>query len=146
MRNLNERADYEAALGEPAAAGARARLRPAPPAAADVRAATLGAAAAAIGVTLDEHVLAALNGDQIARDPLEPLAEGDEVAFMAADAASRDARLEVGGAARAVPVAQQLVRRGVEDQGLASLAAAVGHADARAAQDVALRRAVRCPG
>ena len=53
---------------------------------ADVRAATLGAAAAAVGVALDEHVLAALNGDQIARDPLEPLAEGDEVAFMAADA------------------------------------------------------------
>ena len=51
-----------------------------------MRAATLGAAAAAVGVALDEHVLAALNGDQIARDPLEPLAEGDEVAFMAADA------------------------------------------------------------
>jgi molybdopterin converting factor small subunit len=31
-------------------------------------------------------VLAALNGDQIAHDPLEPLAEGDEVALMAADA------------------------------------------------------------
>ena len=45
-----------------------------------------GAAAAAVGVALDAHVLAALNGDQIARDPLEPLAEGDEVAFMAADA------------------------------------------------------------
>jgi molybdopterin-guanine dinucleotide biosynthesis protein A len=53
---------------------------------AEVRAATLGAAAAAVGVTLDAHVLAALNGDQIARDPLEPLAEGDEVALMAADA------------------------------------------------------------
>jgi molybdopterin-guanine dinucleotide biosynthesis protein A len=52
----------------------------------EVRAATLGAAAAAVGVTLDAHVLAALNGDQIARDPLEPLAEGDDVAFMAADA------------------------------------------------------------
>ena len=35
---------------------------------------------------LGEHVLAALNGDQAARDPLEPLAEGDDVAFMAADA------------------------------------------------------------
>jgi molybdopterin converting factor small subunit len=31
-------------------------------------------------------VMAALNGDQIARDPLEPLADGDEVAFLAADA------------------------------------------------------------
>ena len=38
------------------------------------------------GVALGEHVLAALNGDQVARDPMEPLAEGDDVAFMAADA------------------------------------------------------------
>jgi molybdopterin converting factor small subunit len=53
---------------------------------AEVRASTLGAAGAAMGVELGEHVLAAINGDQIARDPLEPLAEGDEVAFMAADA------------------------------------------------------------
>jgi len=50
-----------------------------------VRAATLGAAGAAAGVTLDDHVLAALNGARAARDPLEPLAEGDDVAFMAAD-------------------------------------------------------------
>ena len=35
---------------------------------------------------LDEHVVAALNGDQISRDPELPLAGGDEVAFMAADA------------------------------------------------------------
>ena len=86
VRNLNAREDYEAALAEPEPA-VRVRcfgpLRRPP---ADVRAATLGAAAAAVGVALDAHVLAALNGDQIARDPLEPLAEGDEVAFMAADA------------------------------------------------------------
>ena len=50
------------------------------------QAATLGAAAAAAGVTLDEHVVAALNGDQITRDPEAPLAAGDTVAFMAADA------------------------------------------------------------
>jgi molybdopterin converting factor small subunit len=31
-------------------------------------------------------VRAALNGDLVARDPAEPLAEGDVVAFMAADA------------------------------------------------------------
>ena len=55
-------------------------------AAEELRAATLGTAATVFGVTLDDHVLAALNGDQIARDPLEPLAEGDEVALMAADA------------------------------------------------------------
>ena len=52
-----------------------------------MRAATLGAAGAAVGVELGAHVMAALNGDTAARDPLEPLAEGDDVAFMAADAA-----------------------------------------------------------
>jgi molybdopterin-guanine dinucleotide biosynthesis protein A len=51
-----------------------------------VRAATLGRAAAAAGVSLDRHVVAALNGDQIARDPELPLASGDVVAFLAADA------------------------------------------------------------
>jgi molybdopterin-guanine dinucleotide biosynthesis protein A len=51
-----------------------------------MRAATLGAAAEAAGVDLREHVVAALNGDQISRDPETPLAEGDEVALMAADA------------------------------------------------------------
>jgi molybdenum cofactor guanylyltransferase len=86
VRNLNAREDYEAALAEPEPT-VRVRcfgpLRRPP---AEVRAATLGTAAVAIGVELGPHVLAALNGDQIARDPLEPLAEGDEVAFMAADA------------------------------------------------------------
>ena len=86
VRNINTRADYEAALREPEPT-VRVRcfgpLRRPP---AEVRAATLGAAAAAVGITLDVHVLAALNGDQIARDPLEPLADGDEVALMAADA------------------------------------------------------------
>ena len=86
VRNLNERDDYEAALGEPQPTVHVRCFGPLRRPAADVRAATLGAAAAAVGVTLDEHVLAALNGDQVARDPLEPLAEGDEVALMAADA------------------------------------------------------------
>ena len=86
VRNLNAPADYEAALARAAARRPRALLRPAAAAGRRVRAATLGAAAAAVGVTLDEHVLAALNGDQVARDPAEPLAEGDSVAFMAADA------------------------------------------------------------
>ena len=86
VRNLNTREEYEAALAEPEPT-VRVRcfgpLRRPP---AEVRASTLGAAAAAIGLVLDAHVLAALNGDQIARDPREPLADGDEVAFMAADA------------------------------------------------------------
>jgi molybdopterin-guanine dinucleotide biosynthesis protein A len=51
-----------------------------------VRAASLGAAAQAAGVTLDRHVVAALNGDQISRDAELPLAAGDRVAFLAADA------------------------------------------------------------
>jgi molybdenum cofactor guanylyltransferase len=34
----------------------------------------------------DRHVVAALNGDQISRDPELPLAAGDAVAFLAADA------------------------------------------------------------
>ena len=86
VRNLNTRADYEAALAEPeplvSVRGFGRWKRPR----SELRAATLGTAAAAIGVTLDEHAPAALNGDQIARDPLEPLVEGDEVALMAADA------------------------------------------------------------
>ena len=50
------------------------------------RAATLNEAAQAAGITLDRHVVAALNGDQISRDPELPLAAGDSVAFLAADA------------------------------------------------------------
>ena len=51
-----------------------------------VRAATLAAAARVVAVPLDRHVMAALNGDQISRDPELPLAAGDTVAFLAADA------------------------------------------------------------
>ena len=51
-----------------------------------LRAATLGDAAEGAGLTLDRHVVAALNGDQISRDPELPLAAGDTVAFLAADA------------------------------------------------------------
>jgi molybdopterin-guanine dinucleotide biosynthesis protein A len=51
-----------------------------------VLAATLAAAADAVDLTLDRHVVAALNGDRITRDGHTPLVAGDEVAFMAADA------------------------------------------------------------
>jgi len=51
-----------------------------------VRAATVAAAAAATGLALDGHVVAALNGDQITRDGETPLAAGDTVFFLAADA------------------------------------------------------------
>ncbi len=51
-----------------------------------VRAATIGAAAQAVGLTLDRHVVAALNGDQVTRDALTPLVTGDTLAFLSADA------------------------------------------------------------
>jgi molybdenum cofactor guanylyltransferase len=80
--NLNEPADYE-----------DARARPAPEIAvrcfgADpllVHAAMLAGAAAAVGLELGERVVATLDGDHIS-DPEEPLATGDTVAFLAADA------------------------------------------------------------
>ena len=87
--NVNERGDY-----------AEARARPAPEVTiqrfgtlADghrgpepVRAATVAGAAAAAGVTLDGHLVAALNGDQITREGQTPLVTGDVVFFLAADA------------------------------------------------------------
>lgn len=51
-----------------------------------VRAATIGQAASAVGLTLDRHVVAALNGDQVTRDGRLPLVAGDTVAFLSADA------------------------------------------------------------
>ena len=88
--NLNEPADYEAARARTAPEIAVQRfgaLRRAGDGRPDtVRAATLGEAASAARVELGEHVVAALNGDQITRDPDVPLTTGDVVAFMAADA------------------------------------------------------------
>ncbi len=92
VRNLNEPADYQQALESPAPeirvekfgplatrteSGARRQI---------VRAWSLGEAARAVEIALDEHVVAALNGDQITRDPELPLVRGDTIAFMAADA------------------------------------------------------------
>jgi molybdenum cofactor guanylyltransferase len=51
-----------------------------------VRAATVGEAADAAGLAFDRHVSAALNGDQITRDGSTPLAAGDTVFFLSADA------------------------------------------------------------
>jgi molybdopterin-guanine dinucleotide biosynthesis protein A len=89
--NVNEPAEYS-----------RARERPAPEVVVEcfgalatarggrgprvVRAATLAQAAAALSLSLDDHLLAALNGDQVTRDPEEPLTAGDTVAFLSADA------------------------------------------------------------
>ena len=87
--NINERADYEAARARPAPEVTIQRFgqladghRGPQPA----RAATVGEAAAAAGVALDGHVVAALNGDQITRDGETPLATGDTVFFLSADA------------------------------------------------------------
>ncbi len=87
--NINEPADYHAARARPApevtiqrfGALAGGHRGPQP-----VRAATVAAAAAAAGIVLDGHVVAALNGDQITRDGETPLATGDTVFFLAADA------------------------------------------------------------
>jgi molybdenum cofactor guanylyltransferase len=90
VSNLNEPSDYEAAHARPApeiavqrfgTLAARSGSRRV-----TVAAWTLGEVAAAIGLTLDEHIVAALNGDQISRDEQLPLAAGDTVAFMVADA------------------------------------------------------------
>jgi molybdopterin-guanine dinucleotide biosynthesis protein A len=87
--NVNEPDDYAAARRRPppevvverfgalASGGHRGPRR--------VRAATLGAAASGAEVVLDRHVLAALNGEQITRDPEVPLVRGDVVAFLTAD-------------------------------------------------------------
>lgn len=90
VANLNEPADYAQALTLPAPAIAVERFGtlapPGGPRRATVAGWTLGAVAAAVGLALDEHVVAALNGDQITRDPELPLVAGDAVAFLAADA------------------------------------------------------------
>jgi len=51
-----------------------------------VRAATVAAAAEAVDLELDRHVVAAVNGDRITRDPELPLVHGDTVSFLSADA------------------------------------------------------------
>lgn len=88
--NVNTPDDYLAARRRPAPevtvelSGALAQSgRPGGPH--RVRAATVQAAADAVGLPFDRHVTAALNGDQISHDPLAPLAAGDTVFFMCAD-------------------------------------------------------------
>jgi molybdenum cofactor guanylyltransferase len=88
--NLNDPDDYASARARPAPEvtvqryGALARAGGRGPQ--TIRAATLGEAAKASGLALDEHVVAALNGDQISRDEELALVAGDTVAFLAADA------------------------------------------------------------
>ena len=91
--NVNEPDDYRTARNKPAppvtiqrfgvlASGPDGRREPE-----TVRAATVAEAAAAAGVDFTGgHVTAALNGDQITRDGQTPLAAGDTVFFLSADA------------------------------------------------------------
>jgi molybdopterin-guanine dinucleotide biosynthesis protein A len=91
VTNVNTPDDYRAARARPAPevvverfgvlatqGGARGPSQ--------VRAATVGAAAEQVGLALDEHVLAAVNGDQIHGDAETPLEAGDTVSFISADA------------------------------------------------------------
>jgi molybdopterin-guanine dinucleotide biosynthesis protein A len=90
VSNLNEPADYQRAHALAAPEIRTERFGPlasrSTPRRQIVRAWSLGEAAASAEVTLDEHVVAALNGDQITRDDDLPLVTGDTVAFMVADA------------------------------------------------------------
>ncbi len=89
--NVNEPADYQAARARPAPE-VTVRLFGAlvsagqPTGPREVRAATVQAAADAVRLTFDRHVAAALNGDQITHDGTTPLATGDTVFFLSADA------------------------------------------------------------
>ncbi len=91
--NVNEPADYQAARERSAPEvtvqryGALAGSGHHGPQ--QVRAGMLGAAAAAAGLVLDRQVVAALNGDQISRDPELPLVTGDVVAFRPANTGGR---------------------------------------------------------
>jgi len=87
--NVNEPGDYQTARARPAPEVTIQRFGPL----ADghrgpeqLLAATVAEAAAAAGLELDRHVVAALNGDQITRDGETPLATGDSVFFLSADA------------------------------------------------------------
>jgi molybdopterin-guanine dinucleotide biosynthesis protein A len=52
-----------------------------------IRAASLGAAAEAIGAVLGSGLVGLLNGNQISQDPEEPLVDGDVISFVWADIA-----------------------------------------------------------
>jgi molybdopterin-guanine dinucleotide biosynthesis protein A len=84
--NVNGHADYALAIRRPAplitvqcfdvAAAEHGHGRR------TVRATTIGAAAAAAGVTWGRHVLALLNGDHVGADVDLPLVSGAAVAFL----------------------------------------------------------------
>ena len=89
--NVNTRADYQEARARPApevtvrlfGTLAKAGGSGGPH---TVLAATVAAAASAVGLVLDRHVTAALNGDQVTKVGEMPLVAGDTVFFRSADA------------------------------------------------------------
>ncbi len=89
VSNLNEPADYEAAHARPApeiaVEGVANGAGRSGSHSVTVSAWTLGDAAAAVGLTLDEHIVTTLNGVQIGSDEQLPLVAGDNVAFTSAD-------------------------------------------------------------
>jgi len=89
--NVNEPDDYRAARSRPApeivverygvlatSGGGRGPRT--------IRAANIASAAEQVGLALDGHIVAALNGDQIRGDGQVPLMQGDTVSFISADA------------------------------------------------------------
>lgn len=95
--NVNSPEDYRAARCRPAprvtvqrrgAASSNGGPR-------TVHAATLCGAAVAVGLTLDHHVTATLNGDQFSQDGDIPLANGDTITFITADACGEPTVLTV---------------------------------------------------
>lgn len=90
LRNLNERSDYDGAHAEPEPTVSVARFGTLRPAGlrlpVEVRASTVARAGAAVGLALDRHVVAAIDGDRISGDPDVPLAGGETVSFLSAEA------------------------------------------------------------
>lgn len=85
--SVNDRQAYEQARGRPAPEVVVQRLGAGTGGGTGtVRAATLGAAAREVGLVLDRHLLAAVDGDQVVRDGQTPLVQGDVVTFLSADA------------------------------------------------------------
>ncbi len=90
VRNLNTAAEYDAARAEgPPLISVHvygALLQQSRQRGGQIPAATVGAAAETLGLELGIHVVAALNGERISKDPQFPLVAGDSLAFLAADA------------------------------------------------------------
>lgn len=79
--NVNDPDDYAAARARPPAEIVVVRAGRGGPV--TVRVATLGAAAAAVGVELDRNIVAMINGDRAGDDAWLPLVAGDSVEFVA---------------------------------------------------------------